>query len=496
MAPPATIAATASEQQRRFGRRVVTFVSLGFLAVLVGAAASVLVVLRAQSHTDWVTHTYKVERSIISMSRAAGGMRADALTALYTHQPRAPSYYQFRQELRDGMDDVARLTADNPAQRARVPILRKGYGQIIAVLDAPVDGQLAQRLVAQEPMRLQVLATVSKMMADEQKLLDARTAAQEASARLFWTVLPFVGALLMVVAFSSVFAIRRFTGDLARSKDELAEMNEGLETAVQIRTRDLQRANEEIQRFAYIVSHDLRSPLVNVMGFTAELDTARKALEKMIDDAEEKAPEILTQEARIAAREDLPEAIGFIRSSTQRMDRLINAILRLSREGRRALAPDLLDTTAIVQNAIDSMRHRIDEAGADVRIEGQLPAINCDRVAFEQIMSNLVENAIKYAAPGRPGEVRIRGQAHLGRATFDVIDNGRGVSPHDHERIFDLFRRSGVQDQPGEGIGLAHVRALAHRLGGTVDVESELDKGATFKVILPVVFAGDKDRAA
>ena len=178
------------------------------------------------------------------------------------------------------------------------------------------------------------------------------------------------------------------------------------------------------------------------------------------------------------------------------MDRLINAILRLSREGRRTLASETLDTGAIVQGAIDSMRHRIDALGVDVSIEGALPAIATDRLAFEQIMANLIENAVKYLKPGRPGVVRIGGSAQLGRVTFDVIDNGRGIEPRDHERIFDLFRRAGTQDQPGEGIGLAHVRALAHRLGGTVDVRSELDKGATFSVNLPARFAGEKDKPA
>lgn len=475
---------------------MVTFVSLGFVAVIAAAIAAAVVVVRAQNHSVWISHTYQVEREIANMARQAAALRADKITAVWTHKPVSPTYAIFKRDLFTSIDHLARLTEDNPRQQQYIPLLRKDYIELIRVLESPVDAGYADRLAGLEPLRFRLLDTVTKMQVEEQRLLSTRTDQQQVAVSRFWIVLPLVGGLLVLVAVASVLSIRRFTSELARSKDELQAMNEGLEDAVQVRTRDLQRANEEIQRFAYIVSHDLRSPLVNVMGFTAELDTSRKLLEKLIDDAEEKAPELLTNDIKLAAREDLPEAIGFIRSSTQRMDRLINAILRLSREGRRALAPEMLDTTAIVQNAIDAIRHRIDEVGADVRIEGTLPAVQCDRVAFEQILSNLIENAIKYAAPGRAGEVRVRGSASLGRATFDVIDNGRGISPHDHERIFDLFRRSGVQDQPGEGIGLAHVRALAHRLGGTVDVESELDKGATFKVILPVVFAGDKDRAA
>jgi signal transduction histidine kinase len=82
--------------------------------------------------------------------------------------------------------------------------------------------------------------------------------------------------------------------------------------------------------------------------------------------------------------------------------------------------------------------------------------------------------------------VTVRGREEFGRAIFEVQDNGRGIDPKDHERVFELFRRSGVQDKPGEGIGLAHVRALAYRLGGTVDCQSELDQGATFRLSVPL----------
>jgi signal transduction histidine kinase len=128
----------------------------------------------------------------------------------------------------------------------------------------------------------------------------------------------------------------------------------------------------------------------------------------------------------------------------------------------------------------------VSDAGAEVRA-GTLPNIESDRLGVEQILSNLIENAVKYLQPGRPGIIEVRGHAERDRVVFEVIDNGRGIDPRDHERVFDLFRRSGVQDQAGEGIGLAHVRALAYRLGGLIEVRSELDRGATFRLSLPRV---------
>jgi signal transduction histidine kinase len=281
-----------------------------------------------------------------------------------------------------------------------------------------------------------------------------------------------------------------------RSRDRLRELNENLEGAVLARTADLQRANDEIQRFAYIVSHDLRSPLVNVMGFTAELDASIKPLSELITRAEEEAPAIVTEEARLAVREDLPEAVGFIRSSTQKMDRLINAILRLSREGRRVITPEPLDVAEMLEGIVGSLQHRLTELGAEVEIETPMPKIVSDRVAIEQILSNLVENSVKYLQAGRPGRIVVRGRRTGGRVIYDVIDNGRGIDPKDHERIFDLFRRSGTQDQPGEGIGLAHVRALAYRLGGIITCESQLGKGATFSLSLPPQFRVLKENAS
>ncbi|MGQ4273351.1 CHASE domain-containing protein [Terrihabitans sp. B22-R8] len=274
------------------------------------------------------------------------------------------------------------------------------------------------------------------------------------------------------------------TAQLESARHALETLNRNLETRVSIRTADLQEANEEMQRFTYIVSHDLRSPLVNVMGFTSELDVARESLAKFYHDAVKREPGNADETARLAIEEDLPEAIDFIRSSTAKMDRLINAILKLSREGRRILAPEPIDLTALMETIAKSLAQQIDTAGAEIEIE-PLPEIVSDRVALEQIFSNLVENAVKYLAPGRPGQVKVRGWSEGTTIAIDVEDNGRGIDVKDHSRVFDLFRRAGAQDRPGEGIGLAHVRALVRRLGGTITLSSEEGQGSTFRVRLP-----------
>lgn len=250
------------------------------------------------------------------------------------------------------------------------------------------------------------------------------------------------------------------------------------------RVAELDEANEEIQRFAYIVSHDLRAPLVNVMGFTSELEAAQAEVERFYRHVFGKDPQLVTPEARMAVETDLPEAIGFIRSSTVKMDKLINAILKLSREGRRVLVPEPLTMRQLLEAQSRSVAHQLQERGARLIVEA-VPNLTSDRFAIEQVFGNLIDNAVKYLDSSRPGQIVIRGRDLGSSVQFEIEDNGRGIDPKDFERIFDLFRRSGVQDQQGEGIGLAHVRALVRRLGGTISVSSRLGEGSTFTVVLP-----------
>src|SRR5690606_9817130 len=319
----------------------------------------------------------------------------------------------------------------------------------------------------------------------ENDRLASRTQQSEHGSRLTLWANTLAGLLVLVLAAIMVWLIRRYVVEIQSARDTLDRMNVGLEVQVRDRTAQLTRANDEIQRFAYIVSHDLRAPLVNIMGYTAELEQAGQSMTRQIEAVEIRAPAALDAEAAVAVREDVPEAIGFIRASTEKMDRLINAILKLSREGRRALAPERLDMTAMAQAIADSVNHQTGEAGAEIVVE-PLPPIDSDRLSMEQILGNLIDNAVKYLDASRPGRIVVSG-ADEGAdwRVYRIADNGRGVSPRDHERIFELFRRAGRQDRPGEGLGLAFVRNSVRRLGGTISIESELGKGSTFHLELP-----------
>lgn len=322
--------------------------------------------------------------------------------------------------------------------------------------------------------------------------LDVHDRRQRAVRRDFFHLFFGMGLLVMVIALIAALLVRRqfrALSDIATALDganrSLRDMTDTLEERVAIRTADLHEANQEIQRFAYVVSHDLRAPLVNVVGFTAEMDRAVGELRAMMDAAAAGGTFAVTPAAR-AAIDDLPEAIGFIRSSTQKMDRLILAILRLAREGKRLLVPEPVDTGAMVREVAAATKYGLDDWGVDLHVADAMPVVITDWLALEQILSNLIENAGKYRHPDRPPRIEVAGAVDAaGWTTLSVRDNGRGIDPRDHDRIFELFRRAGRQDQPGEGIGLAYVRTLVQRLGARIAVDSRLGDGAVFTLTLP-----------
>jgi signal transduction histidine kinase len=483
---------------RAIGRFLIGAIAIGFALLVAAVGAAALIAAENQRHVARVAHTYQVEVAIEHAQLLVEQAEATRRGYIIAGQQRyLDAYVGFERQVGPAVDRVAALTRDNPRQRAEMQTYRRVTAELIAARVRTVrlmrDGRRDEAwrvFVAEADVARprQIRDSAARLLAEERRLLGLRDAEQQRSATIFYAIIVATGILLSLLVALTAVTVARFTRDLAASRDRLRSFNEALEAEVTARTADLTRANEEIQRFAYIVSHDLRSPLVNVMGFTAELSTATAPLGELVDRAEADAPHLLTEEAKLAAREDLPEAIAFIRTSTAKMDRLINAILKLSREGRRTIAPEPLDVAEIADGAVAALAHVADQRGVGIEVRRPMPQLVSDRLAVEQILSNLIENATKYLQPGRPGRIIVSGAVERGRVAVSVTDNGRGIDARDHSRVFDLFRRSGTQDQPGEGIGLAHVRALAYRLGGTIDLQSVLGEGSTFRLILPPTY--------
>ncbi len=476
-------------------RSIIALLALAILLLLAVNAATFVMIQRTTAYNDTVDHSQQVRLAAKDMLSllvdAETGQRGFMLTA-------RPEYLRVHDRAVSTLPAVLTrletLIGEDAELSPRLNLVQALYHERMLLLRETIDLTRAGRIgeavslirggrgkALMDAMRVELTA----IDAVEAQRLVERTRQSERASAVTVSVNALAGVLILILAGISVWLVRRYVEEIEAAHLELDRVNAGLENQVRDRTADLTRANEEIQRFAYIVSHDLRSPLVNVMGYTSELEQVGKVFDHQLSLLEKSHPDAIEPEAIRAVREDVPEAVGFIRASTAKMDRLINAILKLSREGRRALVPEALPMTVLVQAIADSVNHQVVETGGEIIVR-DLPVLNSDRLSIEQIFGNLLDNAVKYQQPGRPVRIVVEGEAGDDQHVhFRIIDNGRGVSERDHERIFELFRRAGKQDQPGEGLGLAFVRNSVRRLGGTITLESELAEGSTFHLKFP-----------
>lgn len=476
-------------------RAIVALLALALALLLAVNIATYVMVQRAAAYNDVVSHSKHTQLAgwelIALLTDAETGQRGYMLTA----QPSYLAVYRNALErLPAVIDRMDALVTENPDLAPRAARIRSLYAErrelMIETVELTRMGRIGEAVSLVRSGRGKELMDamreeVSRIGAYEEARLTTLTNSSK-RAQAYTLSFNILGTILvLMLGLISALLVRRQFATLMAAQKQLDQVNIGLEEEVRERTSELVRANEEIQRFAYIVSHDLRAPLVNVMGYTSELEQVGLALDSHLKMLEEKQPDLLDEEIVRGVREDVPEAVGFIRASTAKMDGLIKAILQLSREGRRPLAVEKLDMTEVVQGLIDAVAHPIVESGGEARVEA-LPDIASDRLSIEQIFGNLIDNAAKYQHPERPLQLVVKGrEVEGGWVEFEICDNGRGVATKDHERIFELFRRSGKQDRPGEGVGLAFVRSAVRRLGGTIRLDSDLGDGATFILRFP-----------
>jgi PAS domain S-box-containing protein len=236
---------------------------------------------------------------------------------------------------------------------------------------------------------------------------------------------------------------------------------------------------KEIKDFAYIISHDFRTPLINMQGFAGELESSMAAIKPAVQMGLGHLEENQKSQTLTALEQDIPEALGFINSSVFRMNALIKVILDLSRLERRQLHLESLNMDELVAETVKSLSYQLEEASTKVSVR-ELPQTIADRLAMEQIVTNLLSNAIKFRDPERPQEIIIAGHRLPHETVFVVQDQGRGVDLAYLSKIFQVFHRGSIKGIPGEGIGLAHVRTLLRRHGGRIWCESSPGEGSTF----------------
>src|SRR5439155_18220932 len=276
-----------------------------------------------------------------------------------------------------------------------------------------------------------------------------------------------------------------------RKRDEQAirQLAEDLEKRVVERTaelaavnRDLAHKNRENEMFVYSVSHDLRSPLVNLEGFSKELELACASLRELLS-ADAVSAGLRAQVAALLDG-DMAVSLRFIQTAVLRLSNIMDALLKLSRVGRVEYDCRRVDVAAVVGRIVESLHGTISARDAVVTV-GDLPDAWGDPFALEQVFANLIGNAVNYLDPSRPGLIEISGAAAGGIAIFTVRDNGVGIPSEYLPKIFQAFQRVHPELAPGEGIGLPIVRRIVERHRGQVSVESQPGAGTTFTVRLP-----------
>ena len=260
------------------------------------------------------------------------------------------------------------------------------------------------------------------------------------------------------------------------------------EEALQRLAAELAEKNKELEAIVYTVSHDLRSPLVNVQGFGKQLNRACESIRAAINGSEGGLvpAEKLKQPVEVA----IPQALRFINAGVAKMEALLAGLLRYSRLGRVALSIKPINMNGLLAEILAAMKFQLDEAGADVRVE-TLPVCLGDAVQTSQVFANLIDNGIKYGREG--GQVTLGGRAIAGsRVELTVRDDGPGIPSEAKARVFERFYRvdkARSREQGGTGLGLAIVKNVVQAHGGEVRIESGAGVGTTFFITLPAAKA-------
>lgn len=269
---------------------------------------------------------------------------------------------------------------------------------------------------------------------------------------------------LLCTEFNTLaFAFNKMTRNLAASRAQLDEYSRSLEDKVEERTRELEHSNKELEAFNYSVSHDLRAPLRSITGFS------RFLIEDHRDQLDETGYDYLKR----------------LRSEAERMGRLIEDMLRLSRLGRQEMHVGMVNLSELAASVLDKLREADPSRSVTGRIQADLQ-VQGDAPLLGIVLDNLLGNAWKYSSRREHAEIEFGRTEQHGRPVFFVKDNGAGFDMKYADQLFGAFRRLHKSSEfEGTGIGLATVARIIHRHGGSIWAQSEVEKGAVFYFELP-----------
>jgi len=462
---------------------------LAILVLVISGWLSYDNIQRIDRNDGLVIHTHEVldgiRDTLQALAQAESSQRSYLITGdptyIRPYEAAADSVHGFVQRIKvltvDNVAQQARLTKLDPLVDARLRSLRAG----VATRDAEgVKG--AERYVLRGQGRRDMEAIrqlMAEMEKEELSLLGMREKESEISHKTALVTLLLTTLLgLSLVAAAYRLAARELE-TRQRGTEALARINDELEARVEMRTADLNEANEslrrsnrELEQFASVASHDLQEPLRKIQAFGDRLQA--------------KCPAELGEQGR--------DYLARMLNSAARMRSLIDALLIFSRVTTKAQPFVPVDLGVTAREVVSDLEDRIMRSNGQVKV-GLLPTLEADPQQMRQLLQNLIGNGLKFMRPGHPPLVQVEARQHnhadVGNGTeprweIAVRDNGIGFEQIYLDRIFELFQRlHGRHEYEGTGMGLAICRKIVERHSGTITAQSTLNVGTTFLVTLP-----------
>jgi signal transduction histidine kinase len=416
-------------------------------------------------NSRWVEHTYTVlsqlDRTLSEIKDAETGQRGYLLTR---NEKFLSPYYKAENNLPSALEKLQKLTHDNPNQADTVRRFSELAMDRMDYLKATIESQKHKpwkddpelfRMLEYGKLSMDEIRNhVNNLSMVEEGLLAQRLNLAEESGRST-KILIIVGnfsAILLLIA--SFWVIRQ-----ENKKRILAQ--EAAETIA----AQLQVTNKELESFSYSVSHDLRSPLRAIDGYSRIF--------------EEDYAEQLDDEGK--------RLLAVVRSSSQKMGRLIDDLLDFARSGRKPLELEQVDMEQLIHEVWEEQTSQWHSAHTPELIKHAILPVTADRALLKQVLTNLVSNAIKYSAKKEHPCVSIDAFHRHHDVVYAIADNGVGFDMQYYNKLFGVFQRlHSAEEFQGTGVGLAIVQRIISRHGGAVWAKSELNEGSTFSFSLPM----------
>lgn len=450
----------ANAQQRKLIR-----IGIVVTTIMLFAFMSIQFVIGLRKSQGWVQHTYVVRENLQRLFRILIDMETGQRGYLITHDSSYLQPYNEGIAIYDkALDDLKLLILDDPVQLQSLQELDTLARNKMAELAATIDLKRENRPTALQ----QVIKTnvgFEYMNAIRDKVVRMQTRERDQlNQRLFtlkryYTYLTIILAGFLVIGLTLLSQFFRLLDSLESKEIELKKMNDQLELRVQRRTEQLTRSNEELERFAYVSSHDLQEPLRKIATFAQLLQL--------------KHSETLNPEAS--------KYLAVITEGVTRMRSLIRDLLDYSRLNVTAVSFEDVDLKNVIKDVLNDLEVAVKEKNATV-IYDDLPIIRGNRTHLHQLFQNLIGNALKFHVKDARPIVQIAAKREKNYWTISVQDNGIGIEPQYADKIFKAFLRLHQKDKyPGTGIGLAICKKIVEEHGGTIWVVPAPKGGSIFK---------------